>query len=113
MIKFLHVYCLATSPNWPHTDPSPFIHDRVAVSRDLKGVTPLLGALERIGGWPALAVLHGAEWNGTNYSWMEAAALAHLYTGVETGSPLVRLSVSIDERNATRHLLHVSRMTLC
>ena len=75
-------------------------------------MTPLLGALERLGGWPALAELSGGEWTDANYSWTQAAVLAHLYTGLETGSPLVRLSVSIDEKNATRHLLHVSRMPL-
>ena len=36
--------------------------------------------------------------------------LAQRYTGRLTGAPLVYLSVSIDERNATRHLLHVCRV---
>ncbi|KAF0311014.1 Membrane metallo-endopeptidase-like 1 [Amphibalanus amphitrite] len=78
-------------------------------SRDQAGVSRLTAALERIGGWPALSSLTGTEWDNTGYRWSTAAILAQRYTGRLTGAPLVYLSISIDERNATRHLLHVCK----
>ncbi|XP_043211952.1 LOW QUALITY PROTEIN: neprilysin-1-like [Amphibalanus amphitrite] len=81
-------------------------------SRDQAGVSRLSAALERIGGWPALSSLTGTQWNNTGYRWSTAAMLAQRYTGRLTGAPLVYLSVSIDEKNATRHLLHVDQPSL-
>ena len=68
----------------------------------------LRDALDRVGGWPALTALVGEEWNSTDYRWATGSVWAQIYTGSDTGAPLVHLTVFIDERNVTRHLLHVS-----
>ncbi|XP_037075345.1 neprilysin-11-like, partial [Pollicipes pollicipes] len=82
-----------------------FRHCTNTTDRDLAGVAPLTSALERIGGWPAAS----EAWHGQDYSWPTAATLSAIYTG---DTQLITLTVSADEKNVTRHLIHVDQAML-
>lgn len=66
------------------------------------GTTPVLDALNRLGGWPVVS----STWNTNTWSWDASAALAR-QNGYSV-SNFLSFSVSTDNKNSTKRIIRVS-----